>query len=189
MTSAIAAAASSLVRSSWRVSFSISAGNMAQSSRPLEEVAQDPPALAGQDRLGMKLHAVDRPASRCRRPMIVPSSRVRAVTSSSAGSPSLGDDQRVIARGDERPGDAGEHAAAVVLDRRRLAVHRRRARARPSRRTPRRSPDAPGTRRESASSARAARITSIVTPASSGRPGPGEMTMRSGLRAATSLDA
>ena len=55
-------------------------------------------ALAGQDRLGMKLHAVHRPASRCRRPMIVPSSRVRAVTSSSVGQPVFGDDQRVVPR-------------------------------------------------------------------------------------------
>ena len=38
----------------------------------------------------------------------------------------LGDDQRVIAAGDERLRHAAEDAAAVVLDRRRLAVHRRR---------------------------------------------------------------
>src|SRR5207247_2582240 len=36
-----------------------------------------------------------------------------------------GDDQGVIARRDERTGDAVKHAASVVLDARRLAVHRR----------------------------------------------------------------
>ena len=50
------------------------------------------------------------------------------------------------------------------------------------RRTRRRSPGARGRRRGSASSRRAARITSIVMPASSGRPGPGEITIRSGLQ-------
>src|SRR3954453_5106763 len=36
----------------------------------------------------------------------------------------LRDDERVIARGRERLADAAEHTAAVVLDERRLAVHR-----------------------------------------------------------------
>ena len=102
--------------------------------------------------------------------------------------PLLGDDQRVIARRDERPGDAGEHAAAVVLDRRRLAVHRharahdRAAEHRADRLVPeadaedrRRLPELAGSR-------------SIVTPACSGRPGPGEMTIRSGFAARDVLE-
>ena len=52
------------VRSSWRVSFSISARK--HDRRPaaaFDEIAQDAAAFAGQDRLGMKLDAVHRPAS------------------------------------------------------------------------------------------------------------------------------
>ena len=40
----------------------------------LQEVAQDPPAFVGQDRLGMELHAVHRPRRDGGRAMIVPSS-------------------------------------------------------------------------------------------------------------------
>ena len=60
--------------------------------------------------------------------------------------------------------------------------------ARPNRQTPPRSPDDRDTRQESVSSDQARSIVAIVTPACSGRPGPGEITMRSGLRRAHFLD-
>ena len=100
--------------------------------------------------------------------------------------PGLGDDQRVVPRRDERPGEPAEHAAAVVLDRRRLAVHRdagahdRAAEDRADRLVP--EADAENRRRLPA----AAGSRSIVMPASSGRPGPGEMTIRSGFAPTTS---
>ena len=58
MIVAIAAAASSAVRSSWRASFSSSGGNTCASQ--VQEVAQEVPAFVGQHRLGMELHAVHR---------------------------------------------------------------------------------------------------------------------------------
>ena len=96
MISSIAAAASSPVRSCAALQLFDQRGKHLQ----LQEIAQQLPALAGQHRLGVELHAVDRATSRCRTPMIVPSS-VRAATSSASGS-RLGDDQRVIAPGLER---------------------------------------------------------------------------------------
>ena len=53
----------------------------------LEKVPQDAAALVREDRLGVKLHAVQRPAAMAQ-PMTSPSSFERAVTSSSAGQPS-----------------------------------------------------------------------------------------------------
>ena len=50
-------------------------------------------------------------------------SSVPAVISSTSGTESRVDDQRVVAGGLERVGQAGEHAAAVVADQRGLAVH------------------------------------------------------------------
>ena len=54
--------------------------------------------------------------------MTSPSS-VSAVISSTSGTRGAVDDQRVVAGGLERVGQAGEHALAVVADQRGLAVH------------------------------------------------------------------
>ena len=68
----------------------------------------------------MELHAVNRVFP-------VPHAHDRAVFGSrrglELGRQRLTDDQRVIASGDERLRDAAEHAAAIVLHRRCLAVH------------------------------------------------------------------
>jgi hypothetical protein len=80
MIAAIAAAASAVVRSSWRRSFSNRAANMITS----REVAKDAAAFVGQHRLRMKLHSVIG-IVRCRSPITSPSSLVRASTSRSAG--------------------------------------------------------------------------------------------------------
>ena len=101
------------------------------------------------------------------------SSSVRAAISSTAGQPSSDDDQRVVARGRERRGQAGEDALAVVLDRRASCRASAAARARRCRRTPRPSPDGRDRRRGSARDAPKRWIAAIETPASSGRPGPG----------------
>src|SRR5665213_1632289 len=121
MISAMAAAASSLVRSSRRVSLSISAANTSVRP-PFEEVPQDAVAFAGQNRLGMKLHAVHRKI-----PMPKPHDRavfLRARRNLEiVREPFVRDDERVIARRKERLGDSRKQTLAVVLDRRRLAVH------------------------------------------------------------------
>src|SRR5580765_6265856 len=146
MISAIAAAASSLVRSSRRITFAISVGNMSVTQRlvadallknvasvsavfhdsgtrhlALQEIAQDLPALSGQDRLRMELHAVHRKR-------LVTQSHDRSVLFRSCADfehgrqPLIGHDERVITRGLEWSAQAAEHAASVVLDRRGLAV-------------------------------------------------------------------
>src|SRR3954467_11676772 len=129
MISAIAAAASSAVRSSWRVSFSSSSVNIItvrlipDTAGTTEKIAQYRLALARENRLGMELHAVHRPRAmpqahdggvlaRPRRHFELGRQRL------------LGNHERVIPRRLERSGDPAEHAAAVVLDGRRLAVHR-----------------------------------------------------------------
>src|SRR6267142_156574 len=184
ITSAIAAAASSVVRSSCRVSFSISVANMEingplsaivntsrstqrprrpqrrndpgflcvicelrvqgpaeaghrvrskqrpvetisapSRQRPVEKIAQDVLALAGQNRFGMKLHAMNRPRAVAQPHDVGVLARARGHFEL-GWQPFLCHDQRVVPRGDERSGNAAEEAAAVVLDRRRLAVHR-----------------------------------------------------------------
>src|SRR5262249_53265013 len=115
MISVIAPAASSLVRSSWRVSLSISAAKGSAMSR-LQEIPQNRVPLARQDRLGVELHAVQRPSS-------MPQSHHDAVLARAGrhfeivGHRRAVDDERVIARREKRPRDPGEHAAAVVFDR------------------------------------------------------------------------
>src|SRR5262245_61108411 len=105
MTSAIAAAASSLVRSSWRVSCSISPAIM--SGLPLEEVAEDAVAFSRQNRLRMKLDAVHGP-------LAMPEAHDHLVVARACrhfelgGQARFGHDQRVVSRGDERLGDAAE---------------------------------------------------------------------------------
>src|SRR5712691_12805687 len=80
------------------------------------------PPLAGQNRFGMKLHAVDRPGTVTQPHDAAVFTRPRRHLEL-ARQPFYRHDQRVVSRGDERPRNAAEHTAAVVLDRRRLAVH------------------------------------------------------------------
>ena len=126
----------------------------------------------------MELHAVhrERPVPHAHdRAVVGPRRRFERVRQR------LGDDQRVIASGGERLRDAAEHAAAVVLHRRHLAVHQLR-----------RADDLAAERDADALVAEAdaehrrrgpkRRMTSTEIPASSGRPGPGEMTIALGLQ-------
>ena len=103
---------------------------------------------------------------------MMPSGRVRADTSSVGRQPLVGDDQRMVPPGLERHAQAREHATAVVLDRRTSCRAAAPAPARRCRHTPSRSPDAPGTRRAAGVVGPNRRITSMVTPASSGPPRP-----------------
>ena len=183
MTSAIAAAASSrrqvLVP---RQLLDQLRKHRRQSTPSFEEVAQDAcgPRPSGSTRDETARRA---PASvRCRRPMIdAVLARPRATPRARPAARRRRRRASDSATATNGPSMPGEDAAAVVLDRRRLAVHRRAPRARPSRRTRRRSPGARGRRRESASSRPSRRITlhrDARRPP--GRPGPGEITMRSG---------
>ena len=140
----------------------------------------------GEDRLGVELHALDRQ-------LAVAQAHDRAVGGLGGDLEHVGqavavDDQRVVAGGLERVGQAGEHAR-----RRRgwiergLAVHQLRRRARPHRRRPGRWPGGRGTRRAPARPAPAkAAMSSRMMPASSGRPGPGESSTASGPSASAS---
>ena len=91
------------------------------------------------------------------------------------------DDERVIARRGEGVGQAREHARAVVMDRRRACHASGQARARPSRRTPGRSPGGRGTR-PAPGSPPARRTSSRQMPARSGVLGPGDSTMPCGAQ-------
>src|SRR3954471_9500618 len=88
----------------------------------LEKVAKNVFTLAGQNRFGMKLDAVHRPAA-------MPQSHDVRILARSRGDledrrqPGLRHHQRMVSRGDEWSHDAAEHAVAVVLDGRGLAVH------------------------------------------------------------------
>ena len=90
--------------------------------------------FARQHRLGMELDAVHGP-----RPM--PQAHDEAVLIGARadlerlGQAGIGDDERVIAAGDERLRDAGENAAAVVLNRSTSCRASATARARPRRRS------------------------------------------------------
>ena len=84
--------------------------------------------------------------SRWRSPMTTPSS-VQAVTSSDVGHRLGLDDERVVAGRLERVRQAGEHALAVVVDERRLAVHHLPGPGRRRRRRPARGTGGRGTRR------------------------------------------
>ena len=175
MTSAIAAAASSLVRSSCRISFSISCGNIVSVRLPFQEIPQK--AAPSPVRIDSGWNCTPCTGHvRWRRPMIVAVLARPRADLELVRQPLLRDDERVIARGDERLGQPLEHAAAVVLDRRRLAVHRRGGaddRA-AEHRADRLMPEADA---EDRAFWPKRRITLIVTPAFSGRPGPGEITM------------
>ena len=143
-----------------------------------EEVAQQVLAHRGQERLGVKLHALDRQA-------LVAQSHDLLV-------PGLGRDfqavgqavarhhQRVVAGGLEGVGQPGEQPSLVVEDARGLAVHHLAGAHHLARRRPGRSTGGPGRRPGWAPCPPARATTSSEIPASFGVQGPGEMTMRSG---------
>src|SRR5690349_15215904 len=89
----------------------------------VDEVAEDPAAFAGQDRFRMELDAVDGPAA-------VPQAHDHAIARRPGGhfelrrETLLRDDERVVSRGQKGTVDAAEDAASVVLDGRRLPMHR-----------------------------------------------------------------
>ncbi len=87
----------------------------------MEEVSGQLVAVFAQHRLGMKLHPVHRGAA-------VRDALNDAVLAARRHDKHLGDRcriqaERMVARGRERRGQAGENAAAVVFDVRNLAVH------------------------------------------------------------------
>ena len=110
-------------------------------------------------------------------------SAVSAVTSRTSGSERRSDDQRVVAGGLERVGQVGEDARAGVEDGRGLAVHELGRRHDPGRRRPGRCTGGRGTPRGWGAPRRARPPRPCSRPPSSGRPGPGEMTMASGAAA------
>ena len=115
-------------------------GRQAAARRVARSGAGSWPPGRGRRRSGPTRGGTARPrpsSSRWRRPMMSPSS-VSAVISSTSGSVEPLDDERVVAGGLERVGQTGEHAGAVVVDQRGLAVHHLRGPAPPRRRTPRR---------------------------------------------------
>ena len=144
-------------------------GGVAAERQP---VRQHPVAALGEDRLGVELHAVDRQLG-------VPHAHDHAAFGA-GGDLQLGghglrqDRQRVIPRRGERVRKSLQHAGIRRGGRCwscRAAV---RARGRRCRRTPRRWPGGPGTRRAAESRAAAqARTSGIDAPARSGVPGPG----------------
>ena len=150
--------------------------------RLAEEVAQEVVARLGEDRLGVELDAFDRE-------LAVAEPHHEAVLALGRDLEPLGhrvavDDQRVVPRRGERARHAGEHAAAVVRD---LATSCRASHAARATTTPpytwpmhwcpRHTPST-GTPRSPNS-----RIASFETPASSGRPGPGDTSTASGSSA------
>src|SRR6185295_5148230 len=88
-----------------------------------QKILKDVLALAGENRFRMELDTVDRPGA-------VPEPHdVRVLARPRRDlefrrQTLFSDHERVISRSDERPRDAPEQSLAVVLDRRRLAVHR-----------------------------------------------------------------
>src|SRR5258708_6766934 len=91
----------------------------------LEKVTKDSTAFAGQNRFGMKLDAVNRPGA-------VPQPHDGAIFTRArghlqvAGETVVSDHQRVVPRREKGRGQTAEDATAVMLDGRRLAVHRHR---------------------------------------------------------------
>src|SRR5919106_2871774 len=89
----------------------------------LEKVSENAPTLRRQNRFGMKLHAVNGPGP-------VPKPHDCAVLRRARrhlellGQAGVGDNQRVITGSDEWTADTAEDTPAVMLDRRRFAVHR-----------------------------------------------------------------
>ena len=136
-------------------------------------------ARRGQERLGVELHALDGQRLVAHAHDLV-LRRSRAVTSRQSGTRRALDHQRVVARRLERVRQPGEHALAVVVDRRRLAVH-----------DPRGAHDlaaegladglvAQADAQDRDLARRSVLITSRLMPASFGVHGPGEITMCDG---------
>ncbi len=131
----------------------------------------------------MELHAFDqrasdggRPSSRC---FVGPGGDLERRRQSSRRSI----DERMVARGLEGIGTSSrEHAAAVVMDGRRLAVHdaSRRGRRRPPKRGPDRLMSEADDPRSGCGRRKRLDGLDLETPASRGVQGPGEMTIRSG---------
>ena len=140
-----------------------------------EEVPRHRRPERRQHALGMELHALDRQLAVTHAHHLA----VRRVRGHGELGGNVGRGERVVAPDLDLVRQPRVDAEAVVRDRARLAVQQRLRLARPRPRTPRRSPGGRGRRPASASSARARRISSIETPALSGRPGPGETTSRS----------
>ena len=113
-------------------------------------------------------------------------SSVSAVISSTSGTRRPVDHQRVVAGGLERLGQAGEHAGAVVADQRRLAVHDLRGPHDLAAEDLADALVAEAHAEDGTAGRRSARMTSLDTPASSGVPGPGEISTASGSRATIS---
>src|SRR5262249_17799378 len=91
-------------------------------SGQVEEILQNDVAMLGRDAFRMELHAVHRQG-------LVREPHDQSVIGFGHGRQLVRhggaiDDQRMIARGLERAVDAAEHAAALMLDRRQLAMHR-----------------------------------------------------------------
>src|SRR5918993_1083511 len=119
MISDIASAASAVVRSSRAVSFWRMAVNISE----VQEAAQHTVPLAGQHGLGVELHPVNRAGAMAQShddPLLARAGRDFELL----GQPLFRDDQGVIPAGGERFTDAAEDTTAIVLDDRRLAVHR-----------------------------------------------------------------
>ena len=141
-------------------------------------------AVLGQDRLGVELHALDVE-------LAVAQAHDHAVVGAGGDLEHVGDrvgvdDERVVAGGLERVGEPGEHAGALVVDLRGLAVHDRR---RPHDVAAVDLADALVAEADArGSGTRPAKVvmTSLDRPASSGRPGPGLMSTASGARASMS---
>src|SRR5204862_7972684 len=88
-----------------------------------QKIAQDLVPLAGEDRLGMKLHPVHRPRAVAHSSDLVVFPRAGGHFEL-ARQPVVRHHERVVPRRDERAADAAEDATSVVFDGRRLAVHR-----------------------------------------------------------------
>src|SRR5689334_4180051 len=88
---------------------------------PVDEILEQLPAVLGEDRLGVKLHAFDRQLPMTDRHDFTVFRRGRDVEH--LGEARALDGERVVARGVERRRHPGEHTALVMHDRRQLAMH------------------------------------------------------------------
>ncbi len=122
MISASTSAVSSALRSRPEASASIARVRITLGiSVDLQEVGKQLAALLGEHRLGMELHALGRQLA-----VAQPHQHVLAARGLLQAVGQLGvDHERVVAPHRQGRGQAAEDRAAVVLDRRRLAVHRR----------------------------------------------------------------
>src|SRR4051812_13328500 len=126
MISDMAPAASSVVRSSRRRSFSISVENIACPAansafialvQPvLEKIAQNPSSLAGHDRLWMELDAVNGQCAMAESHddsfLACPGGDLEL-----AGQVLFGDNERVVPRRLKRRGQAAEHPSSIMFNR------------------------------------------------------------------------